>query len=325
MRLIRNRPGSSESPPHGRSVVTIGNFDGIHLGHQALVNRARECLQVDEKLAVVSFEPLPQAFFRPEMAPARLSSVRQKLQCLAALKADVCWLMRFDLSLAQLSPEEFVRQVLVNGLACRHVVVGEDFRFGHRRAGDVSRLAALGRAAGFTVEALAPVLRDCERISSTLIRQALQEGDFERAARLLGRPFRMQGRVVPGKKLGRTLDYPTANLRVRTLPSPVHGIFAVYVRRCHSSGDGPWLPGVASLGNRPTVGGDELLLEVHVFDFSANLYGQRLQVEFVAKLRDELHFPDMESLQAQMKRDDEEARQVLASRQHPQPETTGLY
>src|SRR5690606_34389657 len=207
--------------------------------------------------------------------------VRQKLQCLAALKSDVCWLMRFDLSLAQLSPEEFVRQVLVNGLACRHVVVGEDFRFGHRRAGDVSQLAALGRAAGFTVEALAPVLRDGERISSTLVRQALQEADFKRAARLLGRPFRIQGRVVPGQKLGRTLGYPTANLRIRALPSPLHGIFAVIVRRCDSKGEGPWMPAVASLGNRPTVGGDELLLEVHVFDFSANLYGQRLQVEFV--------------------------------------------
>jgi riboflavin kinase/FMN adenylyltransferase len=204
-------------------------------------------------------------------------------------------------------------------------VVGEDFRFGHRRAGDVGRLAALGGAAGFTVEALAPVLRDGERISSTLIRQALQVADFERAARLLGRPFRMQGRVVPGQKLGRTLGYPTANLRIRALPSPLHGIFAVIVRRCDSKGEGPWMPAVASLGNRPTVGGDELLLEVHVFDFSANLYGQRLQVEFVAKLRDELHFPDMETLQAQMKRDEEEARQVLAGRQHPQPESTRLY
>jgi len=315
--LKRNRPGSSGSTPICRSVVTIGNFDGVHRGHQALIQRARENVLSGAQLAVVTFEPLPQAFFRPEQAPARLSTVYQKLAMLKSLGVDLCWLMRFDQALAQLEPVDFVRQVLVKELAVRHVVVGQDFRFGHKRAGNLDLLSAFGRAADFTVETLEPVLDGDRRISSTAIRQALFEGNFAQAGNMLGRPFRMDGHVVKGQQLGRTLGYPTANLRIRAEPSPLQGIFAVYARICDDLTDasrpGPWRPGVASLGRRPTVGGAELLLEVHLFDFSADLYGRRLQVEFVAKLRDELHFADMETLLLHMQRDEQQARRILAN------------
>jgi len=315
--LKRNRPGSSRSTPFCRSVVTIGNFDGVHRGHQALIQRARESVLPDERLAVVTFEPLPQAFFRPEQAPARLSTVHQKLAMLKSRDVDLCWLMRFEQDLAQLDPVEFVRQVLVNELAVRHVVLGQDFRFGHKRAGNLDLLSSLGKAADYTVETLPPVLAGDLRISSTAIRQALSEGDFARAGNMLGRPFRMEGHVVQGQQLGRTLGYPTANLRIRAQPSPLQGIFVVYARICDGltdgSSPGPWRPGVASLGRRPTVGGAELLLEVHLFDFAADLYGRRLEVEFVAKLRDELHFADVETLLLHMQRDEQQARRILAN------------
>lgn len=321
MRLKRNRPGVPGSQPYCRSVVTIGNFDGVHLGHQALVDCARQRTLPGEQLAVVTFEPLPQAFFRPEQAPARLSTVRQKLALLSGMGVELCWMMRFDQALSRLSPEEFVRQVLVDGLAARHVVVGEDFRFGHKRAGNLDLLTSLGQKAGFSVETVTAVLLAGERISSTAIRQSLAESDFSKAATMLGRPFRMDGHVVVGQQLGRKLGYPTANLRVKAQPCPIHGIFAVYARNCELKGRQAWLPGVASLGRRPTVGGEELLLEVHLFDFAASLYGQRLQVEFVAKLRDESHFANVDTMRVQMQRDENEARKILASRIIPQSET----
>jgi riboflavin kinase/FMN adenylyltransferase len=321
VRLKRNRPGLPGSQPYCRSVVTIGNFDGVHRGHQALVERARERTLPGEQLAVVTFEPLPQAFFRPELAPARLSTVRQKLASFHGLGVDLCWMMRFDQLLAQLGPVEFVQQVLLDELGARRVVVGEDFRFGHKRAGNLDLLIKLGQGAGFGVETVAPVLQGGERISSTAIRQALAAGDFNTATAMLGRPFRIEGHVVLGQQLGRRLGYPTANLRVNVHPCPIHGIFAVYARRSVASGQQAWLPGVASLGRRPTVGGKELLLEVHLFDFAADLYGQRLQVEFVAKLRDEMHFENVDTMLVQMKRDETQARKMLANSTASQSET----
>ncbi len=317
MRLKRNRPGISGSKPFCRSVVTIGNFDGVHRGHQALIDRCHRSRQPGEQSVVVSFEPLPQAFFRPDQSPARLSTVYQKLAVLDSIGVDLCWLMRFDLALSQLSAVDFVQQVLVHELAARHVVVGEDFRFGHKRAGNLELLAALGQESNFTAETVEPVFAGQERISSTAIRQALAVADFPKAQLMLGRPFQMEGHVVKGRQLGRTLGYPTANLRVRALPSPLHGIFAVQARICSGAEPGAWQAGVASLGRRPTVGGEELLLEVHLFDFTANLYGQRLQVEFVAQLRDELKFEDLAAMQLQMQRDEEQARQILAHQERP--------
>jgi len=316
VRLRRNRPGITGKKAGQGSVVTIGNFDGVHRGHQALVARCRERAQNGEQVVVVTFEPLPQAFFRPSQAPARLSNVRQKLLALESSGVDLCWMMRFNQALSQLTPLEFVQQVLVNGLAACHVVVGEDFRFGYQRAGNLDLLQAMGRDFGFTVEALATVEADGDRISSTAIRAALSGSDFARAASLLGRPFQMEGRVVRGQQLGRTLGYPTANLRVRAQPCPLQGIFAVRAR-IDAEGSSPWRPGVCSLGRRPTVGGEELLLEVHLFDFDADLYGRRLQVEFVAKLRDEAHFDDVDSMVVQMKHDEQQARNELAKHKHP--------
>jgi riboflavin kinase/FMN adenylyltransferase len=224
--------------------------------------------------------------------------------------------MRFNQELSHLTPLDFVRQVLVHGLAARHVVVGEDFRFGYQRAGNLELLSAMGRDFGFSVEALAAVAAGGERISSTAVRHALSQSDFSKAECMLGRPFSMEGRVVRGQQLGRTLGYPTANLRVRAQPCPLHGIYAV--RACLADeGTRSWLPGVCSLGRRPTVGGGELLLEVHLFDFDVELYGKRLQVEFVAKLRDESHFEDIDSMVVQMKHDEQQARDILAKHKHP--------
>jgi len=301
--------------------VAIGNFDGVHLGHRALIDRCRELASEGEQVAVVTFEPLPLAFFRPELAPPRLSTVYQKLNLLRSAGVDITWLMRFDQKLAGLTAREFVEQVLVGKMNARSVVIGEDFRFGRGREGDVAMLSALGAEMsaemgtdmGFGVETVGAVLNRGERISSSGIRDALAAGDFQSAADSLGRPFTMEGRVVRGAALGRKLGYPTANLRIRSLPSPLGGVLAAWSRVA----GGPWLPAVTNLGRRPAVGGKEPLLEVHFFDFEKDLYGQRLEVQFVAKLRDELDFGDIEDLVAQMKRDEQEARQVLASARKP--------
>ena len=317
MKVIRNRPGELSTTGFGRSVVTVGNFDGLHLGHQALLQRCRELANSSDAVAVVTFEPLPEALFRPDAAPARLSTVRQKLSLLEAEQADLVWMMRFDDALSRMSARDFAHTVIAQGLAARHVVVGEDFHFGHRRTGDVNLLRALGQEFDFAVDTVAAVFLGDERVSSTAIRRALAAGEFARGAEMLGRPFRMEGRVVRGRQLGRRLGYPTANLRIRARPCPVQGIFAVFVQ----AGRGPtghgWLPAVSSLGWRPTVDGEELLLEVHVFDFDGDLYGQRLEVEFVAKLRDESRFATLEELVAQMRRDEAEARNILANIERP--------
>jgi riboflavin kinase/FMN adenylyltransferase len=293
--------------------VAIGNFDGVHLGHQALIDSCRRFATNGEQVAVVTFEPLPQAFFRPEQAPARLSTVYGKLKLLREASVDLTWLMRFDRALAGMDAGEFVQQVLVEGLRARHVAVGADFRFGRNRLGDVEMLTRHGRETGFEVVTIPAILNGGERVSSTDIRRLLALGEFEAAAARLGRPFRMEGRVVRGAGLGRKLGYPTANLRIRSLPSPLGGVLAAWSR----IGRGPWLPAVTNLGRRPAVGGSEPLLEVHFFDFDRDIYGQRLEVQFVAKLRDELHFASIDKLVERMSRDELEARRILGSKQPP--------
>lgn len=320
MRVIRNRPewNAGVITP-GRSVVTIGNFDGMHLGHGALLSRSRQLAGSSGCVAVVTFEPLPRAFFRPEQAPARLSTVYQKLKRLSSSGADITWLMRFDNALAVLSAREFAESVLTRNLDAKAVVVGEDFRFGRRQEGDVARLRGLGGELGFAVETVSSVFAGGERISSSGIRRKLAAGDFESAAEWLGRPFRMEGLVIRGAGLGKKLGYPTANLAVRAKPSPLEGVFAAFSRVA----DGPWLPSVTNLGHRPAVGGKEPLLEVHFFDFDRDLYGQRLEVQFVAKLRDELDFESLDELVEQMKRDEQQARRRLEDARSPQDEIVG--
>ena len=310
MKLFRNRPGRGDGAiVSGRSVVAIGNFDGVHRGHMALVDRCRDLAGPGEPVGVLTFEPLPMAFFRPAQAPARLNTVYQKLEILASQGVDLVWMMRFDQEFAMLSAREFVRQVLVSDLNIRCVVVGEDFRFGRGKEGNVSMLRSLGREFGFEVDIVPAVISDGERISSSGIRSKLAEADFETAGRWLGRPFRMEGHVVRGAQLGRKLGYPTANLKVRAEPCPLGGVLAVFSR----INGGPWLPAVVNLGRRPAVGGREPLLEVHFFDFDDDIYGQRLDVQFVAKLRDEANFGNIDDLVFQMKQDDKLAREILAT------------
>ena len=314
MRVIRNRPEQNDGAyTPGRAVVAIGNFDGVHLGHRALVDRCREIAGNFDTVAVVTFEPLPPAYFNVERAPARLSTVYQKLGLLRSASVDITWLMRFDHQLANLTSREFIQQILVDKLNVRCVVVGEDFRFGKGREGDVALLTQLGHELGFAVETVPAVLCDGERISSSGIRSKLAAGDFVSAAAGLGRPFRMEGHVTRGAGLGKNLGYPTANLRIRAEPCPLGGVLVAFSR----VGNGPWLPSVTNLGRRPAVGGKEPLLEVHFFDFDEDLYGQRLEVQFVAKLRDELNFDSLNDLVKQMNRDEQQARLCLAELELP--------
>lgn len=290
------------------SVVCIGAFDGLHLGHQALVRHAvARAHALDVAAVALSFEPLPRQFFAAASPPPRLGPVRAKFEGLRGLGADVVGLLRFDARMAAMSPEAFVEAVLVRRLQAREVWVGPGFRFGHRRAGDLATLQALGQRSGFIAGEITPLIVDGERVSSTHIRNALVAGDFDHAARLLGRPYAVSGRVVRGKQLGRTLGYPTANLRFGGKVPALRGIYAT---RVHGIGDAP-RPSVSSFGTRPTVGGVEPLLEAHLFDFDGDLYGRRIEVEFVARLRDEEKFDDLPGLVAQMDRDAAQARALL--------------
>ncbi|MGJ4727840.1 bifunctional riboflavin kinase/FAD synthetase [Luteimonas sp. SDU101] len=306
-RLFRDVDGGPLCP--NGSVVCIGAFDGLHLGHRALVRHAvgrARALGVDA--VALSFEPLPREFFAPASPPPRLSLARAKIEALAALDIDCVGLLRFDATLAAMPPQAFVEKVLAARLAAREVWVGPEFRFGHRRAGDIDVLSAEGARHGFTAGEIEPLHLDGERVSSTRIRQALVAGEFEAATRLLGKPYAVSGRVVRGQQLGRTLGYPTANLRYGGKVPALRGIYAT---RVHGVDGGEAWPSVSSFGTRPTVGGVEPLLEAHLFDFHGDLYGRRIEVEFVARLRDEEKFSDLPALVAQMHRDAGEARRIL--------------
>jgi riboflavin kinase / FMN adenylyltransferase len=307
MKLSRDVAGPCVAP--GGSVIAVGAFDGLHRGHQALLNQVRERAQVFGCMpVVVSFEPLPRAYFSKEPVP-RLSSVREKLLGFAASSTEHTLLLRFNQALTAMSAEDFIHRVLIERLNVREVWVGADFRFGHKRAGDVAMLERVGAEHGFVAHTMPVVLLDGERISASRVRALLAAGNFGAAAPLLGRPFVMEGKVEYGKQLGRTLGYPTANIHLRDRVTPVHGIFAVRVGL--GEGECSW-PGVASLGTRPTVNEVlEPLLEVHLFDFDGNLYGQRMAVEFVAKLREEMKFDGLDPLKVQMDHDARSAREIL--------------
>ena len=293
--------------PQG-SVVCIGAFDGLHLGHRALVRRAVGRAQALGVPAVaLSFEPLPREFFARDQPPPRLTLARGKVQGLRELGADGVGLLRFDAKLSAMTAEDFVRRLLVQRLAAREVWIGPEFRFGHKRGGDLPLLQAMGKELGFSAGEIEPVQALGERVSSTRIREALRAGDFLQAENLLGRPYAIGGRVVRGKQLGRTLGFPTANLRFPKTPA-LSGIYATWV---HGLGDKP-MASVSSFGTRPTVQGVAPLLEAHLFDFDGDLYGRHIEVEFVAKLRDELKFPDLPALTEQMHRDADNARRLLS-------------
>jgi len=304
------------SPPEGMramspqgSVVCIGAFDGLHLGHRALVDRAvARARALGVPAVALSFEPLPREFFAKDAKPPRLMLPRAKLQGLYALGCDSVGLLRFNAKLASMPADDFVRDVLIGQLSAREVWVGPGFRFGKGRGGDIALLQAIGEVHGFVAHSIDPVhCGDGERVSSTRIRTALTAGDFDTATKLLGRPYAISGHVVHGKQLGRTLGYPTANLRYGGKTPALRGIYATWV---HGVADHP-LPSVSSFGTRPTVDGIEPLLEAHLFDFDGDLYGRRIEVEFVAHLRDEEKFADLDALVVQMRLDDARARAIL--------------
>lgn len=291
------------------NAVTIGNFDGIHLGHQAMLARlTSRAASVGAAPTVLTFEPHPREIFTPNSAPTRLTSLREKLEILCALGVAHVHVCRFTKAFAALSAEDFVQRILVDGLRARYVLVGDDFRFGARRAGDFDFLQQAGRQFGFEAEALHTVEAAGQRASSTAVREALAAGDMAMAAQLLGRPYSISGRVVGGDQLGRKIGYPTANIQLKHNRPPLTGIFAVRVQGLAQ----PDWPGVASLGTRPTVHANgRPTLEVHLFNFDQSIYRQHLRVEFLHKLRDEAKFPSLEALIAQIDEDARQAREML--------------
>ena len=305
MQLIRGVQGL-----RGRSAgcaVTIGTYDGIHLGHQALLARVQQhARRLGTCAVLLTFEPTPREYLMPADPPPRLTSLRERWRILAPLGLDYLWLLRFGETLRNLCAEDFA-QLLVRELAPSVVVVGHDFRFAKHGEATAPILGEAGRRLGFEVEVLPAVTQGGERISSSGVRAALAGGDFERARRWLGRPWSMRGRVQPGRALGAQLGFPTANVPLERRRAPIAGIFAVHV---HGVGEAP-RAGVASLGTRPTIGGTEALLEAHVFDFAGDLYGREIEVEFVARLRDEERFATLDALTAQMQRDAADARRIL--------------
>jgi riboflavin kinase/FMN adenylyltransferase len=304
----RPRPGV-QAVPSG-CVATIGVFDGVHLGHQRILDRVRQAgARLGLPSLVFSFEPTPQEVMSPLQSPARLMRLREKVMALQEAGIDHLYCPPFEPTLQGLEPGEFIERLLVRTLGVRHLVVGDDFRFARGRSGSFEHLVAGGRQHGFGAEQVGSVTTGNLRVSSTEIRKALAAGDLATASRLLGRPYRMAGRVSRGRQLGRTLGFPTANMRLHRRVSPVSGIFAVRVHGVANHA----LDAVASIGTRPTVDGVEPLLEVHVFDFAGDLYGRHIAVDFVARLRDEVRFDDLEALRRQMELDAAEARSALAT------------
>lgn len=308
MRL--NRGLAELKLPERGCVATIGNFDGVHIGHRQVIERLAESgRRLGLPVVVVLFEPQPREYFFPNEAPARLTRLREKLTRLAELPIDQVLLLRFNRHLAMLPAQDFIQKILLEGLRIKYLVVGDDFRFGRNRFGNFALLRQAGREFGFEVVDTPSVLVDGRRVSSTWVRKALAAGDLAGAARLLGRPYSVCGRVVHGAKRGRMLGFPTANILMRRKNTPVQGVFAVTMS---GIGERP-LPGVANVGIRPTVtGGRTVLLETYLLDFSGDIYGKQVEIVFHRKLRDEKRFDGLAELRAQIERDVETARSYFA-------------
>jgi riboflavin kinase/FMN adenylyltransferase len=308
MQLIRGL--HNLRPAHRGCVATIGNFDGVHLGHQAVIGQlAEKGAELHLPPVVILFEPQPLEYFRGREAPPRLTRFREKLRALQRYAVERVLCLRFSKRLADMTAEQFIQRVLVEGLAVRYLVVGDDFRFGHDRRGDFAMLEAAGRQHGFQVVSMHSVLVDGERVSSTRIRQCLADGDLATTAQLLGRPYRMCGRVAHGDKRGRTIGIPTANVHLHRKVTPVRGVYVVEVFGLEREP----LYGVANVGNRPTVDGTRTLLEIHLFDFSGEIYGHYININFLHKLRDEERFASFEDLKRRIDLDIDEARAWLAA------------
>ncbi len=285
---------------HRGCVATLGNFDGVHLGHQQILQQVREiAATLRQPTTVMVFEPQPREFFAGEQAPPRLNSFREKLERLTQYGAERIVCLQFNSRLRQLTAEAFVQTILVDGLGITHLVVGDDFRFGCDRSGDFQLLQTLGPKKGFSVEHTHTFLMDGERVSSTRVREQLINGNIAEAARLLGRPHKISGRVVHGRKLGRTLGVPTANLLLGDKKPALNGVFSVLVKMPN----GLMRPGIANIGMRPTVDGVVPALEVHLLGFKGNIYGKRLDVFALAKLRDKQKFASLDALKTQINKD----------------------
>lgn len=308
MRIFRTIPDAADTPV----ALTIGNFDGVHLGHQAMLARLKSAAQARGlPSCVMTFEPHPREFFAPDKAPTRLTSLREKLELLERAGVDRVHICRFNFDFAKTTPEDFIERLLQRGLGARWIQVGDDFRFGARRAGDFVMLKAAEQRCGFEVQAMTSVAVEGVRVSSTAVRERLAAGDMDGAQRLLGRAYSISGRVVHGNGFGRKLDCPTANVLMKHNRPPLAGIFAVEVQGI----DGQTLPGVASLGVRPTVARDARpCLEVNIFDFDRDIYGRHLKVEFLHKFRDEEKYADVDTLKRQIAVDVANARRYFADR-----------
>lgn len=298
MELIR---GIHNIKSHHRGcVATIGNFDGLHLGHQKIIAQLKlKAQQLNLPTLVITFEPLPHEYFRGATGPARILTFREKLELLQSLGVDRVLCLRFNSKLAQMSAESFVTQILDQQLGIKWLIVGDDFHFGYQRQGDFLLLKKMGQTLNFEVSNLKTVLIGEQRVGSSLVRAALAQGDLNLAKKLLGHPFRMSGRVIYGDQRGQKLGFPTANIPLRRKVTPLHGVYAVIVHGLISQG----IQGVANIGNRPTVDGIRSLLEVYLLNFEKQIYGHRLEIEFLQKLRDEQKFASLELLQAQIFQD----------------------
>jgi riboflavin kinase/FMN adenylyltransferase len=306
MQIFRHFPEAAESP----CVLAIGNFDGLHIGHQAIL---RSLTQHAQQLSscVMTFEPHAREFFTPQNAPPRLTSLREKLELFEAAGVDKVHVCHFDAAFAAMSAHSFMHDILHRSLAVKRVMVGKDFCFGAKRSGNLQTLQQGGAELGFEVEAVPNVMLDQVRVSSTAVRSALVAGELQRAQSLLGRPYSISGHIVHGDRIGRELGYPTANVQMHHDNPPLTGIYAVKL----AGGFATPLPGVASLGVRPTIKNNgKPTLEVHLFDFDRDIYGQHVQVQFLKKIREEIKFPDIEALKRAMAADEKAAREYFLTK-----------
>lgn len=289
-------------------VLTIGNFDGIHLGHQALIKTMKaRAAELKLPSLVMTFEPQPLEFLATHIKVPRLTRFREKIYLLSKAFVEKVWVVRFNAKFAALTADEFIKYILLEKLHAKHIIVGQDFRFGRGREGDIGHLQKAGKKFGFTVEMMSDVMIEGERVSSTRVRKALVDDNLLLAQTLLGRPYAMMGKVVYGNQLGRKLGFPTANIFLHRAATPVHGIYVVLV---HGISSTP-LRGVANIGTRPTIGGTRIILEVYLFDFNDTLYGKVVCVEFCKKLREEERYDNLDLLKHQMEKDVEQAREYF--------------
>lgn len=292
------------------SVATIGAYDGLHLGHQQLLQTLHEA-SVDTGLpkVVMSFEPMPREYFSAETPPARLMRFREKFDALKDTGIDIFFCPKFGAEMRNIDANSFIRRMLIHAMNVRELIVGDDFRFASNREGNIEHLRRAGKALGFGVQQVNSVIAHGQRVSSTAVRGALASGDLERAKDLLGHTYSMSGKVIEGERVGRKLGFPTANVNLKRRQSAVLGIFAARVRGLGEKA----LDAVASVGTRPTFDGTKPILEVHIFDFDEDIYGRYIQVDFIQRLRDELRFDNADALVEQMHRDSRQARAILAA------------